>query len=76
MSEPIPHNQQAFADVLKQIQHARQNVFAHINTALIDLYWHIANWLLISLFPRCSLMTSPKAFHVTSPSSKLNNWSR
>jgi len=45
MSEPIPHNQQAFADVLKQIQHARQNVFAHINTALIDLYWHIGQFI-------------------------------
>jgi predicted nuclease of restriction endonuclease-like (RecB) superfamily len=32
-------------DVLKQIQHARQNVFAHINTALIDLYWHIGQFI-------------------------------
>jgi len=30
-----------FSDVLTQIQKARQKVFAHINTALIDLYWHI-----------------------------------
>jgi predicted nuclease of restriction endonuclease-like (RecB) superfamily len=27
--------------MLQQIQRSRQKVFAHINTALIDLYWHI-----------------------------------
>ena len=35
------HNQQDFADVLRYIQQSRQNVFAQINTALIDLYWQI-----------------------------------
>jgi len=34
-------NQKDFSDVLLQIQQSRQNVFAQINTALIDLYWHI-----------------------------------
>jgi predicted nuclease of restriction endonuclease-like (RecB) superfamily len=33
--------QQDFSDVLQQIQQARQKVFAQVNTALIDLYWHI-----------------------------------
>ena len=35
------HSQKEFFDVLKHIQQSRQNVFSHINTALIDLYWHI-----------------------------------
>ncbi len=39
MSSPI--TQQDFSDLLQHIQQSRQNVFAHINTALIDLYWHI-----------------------------------
>jgi len=34
-------NPKEFSDVLKHIQQSRQKVFAHINTALIDLYWHI-----------------------------------
>ncbi|MEI6847257.1 MAG: PDDEXK nuclease domain-containing protein [Chlorobiaceae bacterium] len=33
--------QQEFSEVLQQIRQSRQNVFAHINTALIELYWHI-----------------------------------
>jgi predicted nuclease of restriction endonuclease-like (RecB) superfamily len=33
--------QQEFGEVLQQIQRSRQQVFAHINTALIDLYWQI-----------------------------------
>jgi predicted nuclease of restriction endonuclease-like (RecB) superfamily len=33
--------QQDFSEVLQQIQRLRQKVFAHINTALIDLYWQI-----------------------------------
>ena len=41
MTKLVPHNQQTFSEVLKQIQHSRQKVFVHINTALIDLYWHI-----------------------------------
>ena len=32
---------QDFSEVLQHIQQSRQNVFAHINTALIELYWHI-----------------------------------
>jgi predicted nuclease of restriction endonuclease-like (RecB) superfamily len=33
--------QSEFSDVLKQIQESRQQVFARVNTALIDLYWQI-----------------------------------
>ena len=33
--------QKDFSEVLKQIQKARQKASAQINTALIDLYWHI-----------------------------------
>lgn len=33
--------QKDFSEVLKQIQQSRQRVFSLINTALIDLYWHI-----------------------------------
>lgn len=33
--------QQDFSEVLQHIQQARQNVFAQVNTALIDLYWQI-----------------------------------
>ncbi len=33
--------QKDFGEVLKQIQRSRQKVFAQINKALIDLYWHI-----------------------------------
>lgn len=45
MTKPVLHNQQAFADVLKQIQLSRQKVFTQINTALIDLYWHIGEFI-------------------------------
>lgn len=34
-------DQQAFSCVLQHIQQSRHQVFAHINTALIDLYWQI-----------------------------------
>lgn len=34
-------NQQDFSEVLQHIQQARQNVFAQVNTALIDLYWQV-----------------------------------
>lgn len=33
--------QDDFSEVLQQIQRSRQKVFTQINTALIDLYWHI-----------------------------------
>jgi DUF1016 N-terminal domain len=33
--------QQDFIEVLQQIQRSRQKVFAQVNMALIDLYWHI-----------------------------------
>ncbi|MCF6344857.1 MAG: PDDEXK nuclease domain-containing protein [Thiomicrorhabdus sp.] len=45
MTKPVLHNQQAFSDVLKQIQHARQKVFTQINTALIDLYWQLGQFI-------------------------------
>ena len=35
------HSQKEFSDLLKHIQQSHQTVFSHINTALIDLYWHI-----------------------------------
>lgn len=34
-------NQEDFSEVLKHIRESRQKIFAHINTSLIDLYWHI-----------------------------------
>lgn len=37
------HNE--FADVLEQIQKSKQRVFAHINTALIELYWQIGQMI-------------------------------
>jgi predicted nuclease of restriction endonuclease-like (RecB) superfamily len=40
-SRKVQNIQSEFSDVLKQIQDSRQKVFAHINTALIDLYWQI-----------------------------------
>jgi predicted nuclease of restriction endonuclease-like (RecB) superfamily len=33
--------QHDFSEVLQQIQRSHQKVFAQVNTALIDLYWHI-----------------------------------
>jgi predicted nuclease of restriction endonuclease-like (RecB) superfamily len=33
--------QQHFREVLQHIQQTRQNVFAQVNTALIDLYWQV-----------------------------------
>ncbi|MFN5815756.1 MAG: DUF1016 N-terminal domain-containing protein, partial [Pseudanabaena sp.] len=39
--QKVQNIQSEFSDVLKQIQESRQKVFAHINTALIDLYWQI-----------------------------------
>lgn len=38
---PELQSHKEFSDVLKHIQQARQKVFANINTALIDRYWHI-----------------------------------
>lgn len=34
-------NPKDFSDVLQHIQQSRQKIFAQINTALIELYWHI-----------------------------------
>ena len=34
-------NPKDFSDVLQHIQRSRQKIFAQINTALIELYWHI-----------------------------------
>jgi len=39
--QTVQNMQSEFSDVLKQIQESRQKVFAHINTALIHLYWQI-----------------------------------
>lgn len=34
-------DQQDFGDLLQLIQQARQRVFSHVNTALIELYWNV-----------------------------------
>ena len=34
-----------FAKILEQIQQSRQKVFAHVNTALINLYWQIGEFI-------------------------------
>jgi len=34
-------HQEDFSEVLKHIRQSRQKIFSHINTGLIDLYWHI-----------------------------------
>jgi predicted nuclease of restriction endonuclease-like (RecB) superfamily len=39
--QKVQNTQSEFSVVLKQIQASRQQVFAHINTALIELYWQI-----------------------------------
>lgn len=39
------NKQKEFSDVLKQIRQSRQKVFTHINTALIDLYWRIGEFI-------------------------------
>jgi predicted nuclease of restriction endonuclease-like (RecB) superfamily len=38
-------HRQDFDALLRQIRHARENVFAHVNTALIELYWQIGETL-------------------------------
>jgi predicted nuclease of restriction endonuclease-like (RecB) superfamily len=37
----ISNTQPVFAELLQHIQQTRAKVFAQVNTALIDLYWHI-----------------------------------
>ena len=44
MNKP-QNTQKDFSDVLKHIQQSRQKVFGQINTALIDLYWHIGQMI-------------------------------
>ena len=39
-SNSLSH-QEDFSEVLKHIRQSRQMIFSHINTGLIDLYWHI-----------------------------------
>jgi len=41
MKKTPQHTQKDFSEILQQIQQSRQKVFTHINTALMDLYWHI-----------------------------------
>ncbi|MBC6613201.1 DUF1016 domain-containing protein [Hymenobacter sp. BT507] len=41
MSNVRPNNEQAFDELLHRIRQTRQAVFAHANTALIDLYWSV-----------------------------------
>lgn len=45
MSDQPASYQLDFAEVLGHIQQTRQRVFAHANTALIDLYWRIGQTL-------------------------------
>ena len=39
------NTQQDFSEILQQIQQARQKVFTRINTALIDLYWQVGQFI-------------------------------
>ena len=41
MNKLLPEHQAAFAELLDRIRQKRQAVFAHANTALIDLYWAV-----------------------------------
>jgi len=34
-----------FSEILDQIQQSRQKVFSQVNTALIDLYWHVGQFI-------------------------------
>jgi hypothetical protein len=40
-SSPAGPLEQDFKQVLEEIQRTRGRVFAQVNTALIDLYWHV-----------------------------------
>ncbi|MFA7403387.1 MAG: PDDEXK nuclease domain-containing protein [Pelobacteraceae bacterium] len=39
------HNESAFAEVMNLIQAARHKVFQSVNTTLIDLYWHVGEYI-------------------------------
>ena len=42
---PIPTQEEQFAEVLLQIQQAKQQAARLINTALVQLYWHIGTYV-------------------------------
>lgn len=42
---PLSSEEQAFAEIVEMIQGARGRVLAAVNTALIDLYWQIGEYL-------------------------------
>lgn len=39
------HNESAFAEVVNLIQAARHKAFQAVNTNLIDLYWHVGEYI-------------------------------
>ncbi len=39
------HNESAFTEVVNLIQAARYKAFQAVNTALIDLYWHVGEYI-------------------------------
>ena len=41
----IPEEQRAFAEVLEMIQEARGRALAAVNTALVDLYWRLGEYI-------------------------------
>jgi predicted nuclease of restriction endonuclease-like (RecB) superfamily len=43
---PFDHN---FAEVLKLIETARQHAYQAVNTALIDLYWHVGQYISLKI---------------------------
>src|SRR5215203_3470782 len=43
--QPDPPEEPAFAEVLEMIQAARGHVLAAVNTALIDLYWRVGEYI-------------------------------
>jgi len=47
MKKPITkdHSESAFAEVVNLIQSARHKAFQSVNTTLIDLYWHVGEYI-------------------------------
>ncbi len=41
-----PHgNEEKFAEILRQIQQARQQAYQQVNTLLVELYWNIGQYI-------------------------------
>lgn len=46
MNKPVKdHNESAFAEVVNLIQAARHKAFQAVNTTLMDLYWHVGEYI-------------------------------